>query len=104
MNIRKKAAIMIRSLMRQLRISDHIISPIDEPGQSISSSKLLEALEGPSVGDGTPDAALFIAEEAFRAGWAALEDAQGVQVETPSKTVDEAWDAFEPSEMARDLS
>ena len=104
MNLNKKAALLIRSLMGQLRISDHIVFHAEG---NITSDRVLEALEGPHVGDREGDgaggeAALAIAEEAFRAGWAALEDVQGVQVETPSKTVDEAWDAFEPAEAMKD--
>lgn len=52
--------------------------------------------EEPRIGDGSADAALFISEEAFRAGFSA--GSSGGQ------QVDDAWSAFEPSERAKELS
>lgn len=64
--------------------------------------------EGPKIGDGSGDAALFIAEEAFRAGYKAAADRARAfhpqKIEDDSAHMNSAWDAFEPSEMAKDLS
>lgn len=100
MNLNKKAAILIRSLMRDLRISDHIVFHGEG---NITSDAVLEALEGPHVGDTEGDgaggeAALAIAEEAFRAGCAAFEG------KSHWASIDDLWDAFEPSEAMKDLA
>lgn len=56
------------------------------------------AERSPRVGDGTGDAALAIAEEAFRAGCAAYDG------KSHWASVDDLWDAFEPSDAMKDLS
>lgn len=102
----KQAAIMIRSLMAQLRIDDHIVFHGEG---NIKSHEVLEWLERePRVGDGTGDAALAIAEHAFRAGMEAsqalLEKFGGPSGRISEEGVQHEWASYEPSEDIKDLA
>jgi hypothetical protein len=99
--VKQDAALLIRCLMHELRISDHIVyadRSLNSDGREVSSSRVLEQLDGAHVGDGSGDAALAIAEEAFRAGCAAFEG------KSHWASVDDLWDQFEPSEAMKALS
>lgn len=77
MHINTKARIMIQSLLRDLRVSDHIVS--FQGGLSFSSSSVIKELAQAELDDTD-----------FRAGWEALEDALGVQCEPFVITLDQA--------------
>jgi len=76
------------------------------------AKKALEALleeerDKPHVGDGTPDAALAIGEEALRFGFNFAFDKFAPMSTTGSEQMESenaAWDAYEPSEAIKDLS
>ena len=99
MDLNKRSALLIRSLMRHLGVTDHIVFP--QEGGAVSSEKVLEQLDGPHVGDGTPDAALAISEHAVRYGYArGWQDAMRGE----GSAQDRAWDEYDPPEHIKDLS
>ncbi|HEY4542673.1 MAG TPA: hypothetical protein VIG66_09920 [Noviherbaspirillum sp.] len=107
MNLHQQSALMIRSLLAQMRggVTEHIVFPQGRP--AISSEELLEMLEAPKVGDGMPDAALAIAEHAFRAGYrrcAVNFDEKYTDEDQAYHLENEAWDAYDPPEYIKELS
>lgn len=63
---------------------------------------------GPKLGDGTPDAALAIAEHAFRAGWDACwslwRRVYPTQPDSKENAVAHHWDNYDPPEHIKALS
>ncbi len=108
MNLNQKAARVIRSLMRESHITEHLVFPHDAP--SISAEHIIELLEAPKVGDGTIDAALAIGEHAFRAGFVcALEAAKnegwaGAPTSILAVEVDKGWSSYDPPEDIKALA
>jgi hypothetical protein len=103
--LRQQAALVIRSLLREGRFSDHIVTPKGE--SSIVASNVVADLESEATLNGLNDgdAALAIGEHAFRAGFAAGQDAGGDAAGGRQfQTVDAAWSDYEPSEDVKALS
>lgn len=105
MNLNEKAALVIRSLMRQMGLSDHIV--FYAQGNVIAES-VLEELDAPKVGDGTPDAALAIGEHAFRAGYDAaarvFANAAPIGHQNWEAGKDYSWGQYDPPEDIKALS
>lgn len=106
MNLNEQAALVIRSLMRDLRVSDHIVTP--RGGKSVSSASVLEQLEAPHVGDGTSDAALAIGEHAFRTGYKSAADRarafHPTRIEDDAAHMEQAWSDYDPPEDIKALA
>jgi hypothetical protein len=104
--LRQQAARMIRSLMRDMRISDYLVMVPE--GETSSAKALCEQLEGLHVGDGSGDAALAIAEHAFKAGYDLA--AQRAVDYAPTVVRDwtahreAAWSDYDPPEDIKALS
>jgi hypothetical protein len=101
LTLRQRAALMIRSLMRDLRVDTHVIIPQTEP--AISSTSLLTELESEATLNGLNDgdAALAIGEHAFRAGY---ERGYSAGFNDADPKPDEAWSDYVPSEDIKELS
>lgn len=80
-----------------------------EEQQAVLYDAFAELMPGPKVGDGTPDAALAIAEHAFRAGFVAGEawlyppGDNRTHEETRAAMEDIAWSEYDPPEHIKAL-
>lgn len=106
LTLNEQAAKVIKSLMRELRVSDHLVMP--NGAIAINANTVVERLEGAHIGDGTADAALAIGEDAFRAGYEAA--AKRALAFYPTKLTDwqahleQAWSDYDPPEHIKDLA
>lgn len=100
MNLHQRAALIIRSLTRQLRVSNHIV--VVEGGPNVSTNGVLAELEAETkVGDGAGDAALAIGEHAFLAGY---DRGYSAGQNGADSKPHEAWSDYDPPEDIKALS
>lgn len=82
-----------------------------EEQQAVLYDAFAELMTGPKVGDGTGDAALAIAEHAFRAGFKAAADYATAKAyleeqlaEPAERELEWAWSMYDPPEHIKALS
>lgn len=95
MKVSEQAAAIIRSLLRDLRVQDHLVFPkaaVKQP--CIRASQVLDDLDNMAAREGS-DLAIAIGEDAFRAGFEAGRIAHTFPGPDDAGS---AWDAYTPPE------